>query len=53
MNEQVRNNRYFPSLKVFREEIHRFFSDKLPLIAGTLAGRINDNFQMLKNASSS
>jgi transposase len=53
MNEQVRNNRYFPSAKVFREEIHRFFSDKLPLIAGTLAGRINDNFQMLKNASSS
>lgn len=53
MNEQVRDNRYFPSPKVFREEIHRFFSDKLPLIAGALTGRINDNFQMLKNASSS
>ncbi|EGA7637396.1 IS630 family transposase [Salmonella enterica] len=52
MNERVRNNRYFTSPKVFREEIHRFFSDKLPAIAGTLAGRINDNFQLLKNATS-
>ncbi|TNL06546.1 IS630 family transposase [Kosakonia cowanii] len=53
MNEQVRNNRYFTSPKVFREEIHSFFSVKLPAIAGTLAGRINDNFQLLKNATSS
>lgn len=53
MNELVRNNRYFPSPKVFREEIHRFFSDKLPRIAGALVGRINDNFQTLKNATSS
>lgn len=50
--EQVKNNRYFTS-KVFREEIHRFFSDKLPAIAGALVGRINDNFQLLKNATSS
>lgn len=53
MNEQVRNNRYFTSPKVFREEIHHFFNDILPGLAGTLASRINDNFQTLKNATSS
>lgn len=52
MNEQVRNNRYFTSAKVFREEIHRFFSEILPGLAGVLARRINDNFQTLKNATS-
>ena len=52
MNERVRNNRYFASSKVFREEIRRFFSDKLPAIAGTLVDRINDNFPFLKNATS-
>lgn len=51
--EQVRNNRYFTSSKVFREEIHRFFSVKLAAIAGTLVGRINDNIQLLKSATSS
>jgi len=53
MNEQVRNNRYFTSPTVFREEIHRFFSERLPGLAGALACRINDNFQTLKNATSS
>lgn len=52
MNEQVRNNRYFTSAKVFREEIHRFFSEILPGLVGVLARRINDNFQTLKNATS-
>lgn len=52
MNEQVRNNRYFTSPKVFREEMHSFFSNTLPVLAGTLACRINDNFQTLKNATS-
>ena len=52
MNEQVRNNRYFTSPKVFREEIHRFFSERLPGLAGALACRINDNFQTLKHATS-
>jgi hypothetical protein len=51
MNEQVRNNRYFTSAKVFREEI-QFFSEILPGLAGVLARRINDNFQTLKNATS-
>lgn len=52
MNERVRNNRYFPSPKVFREEIHHFFSEILPELAGALSCRINDNFQTLKNATS-
>lgn len=53
MNEEVRNNRYFASAKDFRREIRRFFSDKLPSLAGALSCRINDNFQTLKAASSS
>lgn len=53
MNEGVRNNRYFASSKEFREEIHRFFSERLPALAGALSRRINDNFQTLENASSS
>ncbi len=53
MNEQVRNNRYFTCAGQFRQEIHRFFSDILPTLAGVLSHRINDNFHLLKNASSS
>ncbi|GBU11901.1 hypothetical protein AwEntero_05020 [Enterobacterales bacterium] len=53
MNEEVRNNRYFASAKQFWEEIRRFFSEILPGLSGALPRRINDNFQMLKNASSS
>ncbi|WP_431223377.1 IS630 family transposase [Serratia sp. L9] len=53
MNEAVRNNRYFSSASEFRQEIRRFFSEILPEIAGTLSRRINDNFQVLKPASSS
>ncbi|MEI9789040.1 IS630 family transposase, partial [Moellerella wisconsensis] len=37
---------------VFREKIHRFFSEILPRLAEALACRINDNFQILKNATS-
>ncbi|MEX0422526.1 IS630 family transposase, partial [Providencia rettgeri] len=37
----------------FRAEIRRFFREILPDIAGTLSRRINDNFQVLKPASSS
>jgi len=53
MNEAVRNNRYFTNTSEFRAEINRFFSDILPDIAGALSRRINDNFQVLKPASSS
>lgn len=53
MNEHARNNRYFPTAKAFRTSIYEFFDQTLPEIAGTLARRINDNFQVLKPASSS
>ncbi|MEX0425960.1 IS630 family transposase [Providencia rettgeri] len=53
MNEAVRNNRYFRTAAEFRAEIRRFFREILPDIAGTLSRRINDNFQVLKPASSS
>lgn len=53
MNEAVRNNRYFRTAAKFRAEIRRFFREILPDIAGTLSRRINDNFQVLKPASSS
>jgi transposase len=52
MNERVRNNRYFTSASEFRQEIHNFFRDTLPALAGVLSQRINDNFQVLKKASS-
>lgn len=53
MNEEVRNNRYFASTKLFRKEIHHFFDTILPELAGKLSCRINDNFQTLVNATSS
>ncbi|MGV8001692.1 IS630 family transposase [Photorhabdus temperata subsp. temperata] len=53
MNEQVRNNPYFASTALFRQAIHRFFTEILPELAGNLSCRINDNFQVLNPASSS
>lgn len=53
MNELVRNNYYFATAKEFKENIHHFFSDTLPGLAGSLSCRINDHFQKMKNASSS
>ncbi|MCG9766561.1 IS630 family transposase, partial [Vibrio alginolyticus] len=53
MNEQVRNNVYFKSKRDFEAAIGRFFTVILPEIAGSLASRINDNFQVLNPASSS
>lgn len=53
MNEEVRNNHYFATAKEFREEILAFFKERLPVLAGALSRRINDNFQMLEKASSS
>ncbi|MCM8227173.1 hypothetical protein P3S44_25075, partial [Enterobacter hormaechei] len=37
----------------FKAAIDQFFTVTLPEIAGSLASRINDNFQVLKPASSS
>lgn len=51
MNEHARNNRYFASKHDFRDAIFNFFRATLPEIAGSLTSRINDNFQVLKNAS--
>lgn len=53
MNEHVRNNHYFATVALFQREIHHFFTERLPGLAGSLLCRINDNFQILKNASSS
>ncbi|EKO3705682.1 transposase, partial [Vibrio metschnikovii] len=53
MNEKSRNNVYFKSKRDFKAAIDQFFTVTLPEIAGSLASRINDNFQVLKPASSS
>jgi transposase len=53
MNEKSRNNVYFKSKRDFKAAIDQFFAVTLPEIAGSLASRINDNFQTLKPASSS
>ncbi len=51
--QQVRNNVYFATPKVFREAIHHFFRVTLREKAGEFVCRLNDNFQILKPASSS
>lgn len=53
MNEKSRNNVYFKSKRDFKAAIDQFFTVTLPENAGSLASRINDNFQVLKPASSS
>ncbi len=53
MNEYSRNNVYFKTKQESREAIENFCTMTLPEIAGYLAYRINDSFQMLKPASSS
>jgi transposase len=52
MNEHARNNRFFSSAKQFRETIFEFFNYTLPKISSSLRSRINDNFHILKIASS-
>ncbi len=53
MNEQVRNNVYFPDAKTFRETLRHFFHVTLPEKAKELTTRLTDNFQILKPTSSS
>ncbi|SBT15542.1 hypothetical protein VCE7224_04341 [Vibrio celticus] len=53
MNEYSRNNVYFKTKREFREAIENFGILTLPEIADSLTSRINDNFQVLKPASSS
>lgn len=50
MNEHVRNNYFFSSVKIFKERIDDFFQTTLPNIADSLDSRINDNFQRLNPA---
>jgi transposase len=52
MNEQVRNNVLFTSVKVFRETISDFFDTTVVKIKPILRSRINDNFQVLRPAPS-
>lgn len=53
MNEHARNSVYFKTKREFRAALDRFFKETLPSIGSSLTSRINDNFQMLKSASSS
>lgn len=48
MNENVRNNVFFKSVKHFKESICEFFDKTITEIAHSLRGRINDNFQTIK-----
>ena len=47
MNEHIRNNYFFSSVKIFKERVDDFFQTTLPNIADSLDSRINDNFQRL------
>lgn len=49
MNKHDRNNKYFATVKEFRDKIDDFFSQTLPQISDILGNRINDNFQVLKH----
>lgn len=50
MNENVRNNRVFESACAFREAILNFFTKTWAQISHSMLDRINDNFQILKQA---
>ena len=49
INEEVRNSRFFESVKEFRREIIDFFNATWPIIAMSMTDRINDNFQRLNS----
>ncbi len=53
MNEFVRNNRVFQTVKEFRKAIREFFHITWKEIAHTMVDRITDNFKIVKQASSS
>jgi len=50
LNEHARNNQYFATAKLFRQQIDKFFEVTLPKIGNALNGRINDNFQTFNPA---
>ena len=51
MNEKCRNNRYFASAQEFRSTINDFFDKQWQKMQCSMRNRINDNFQVLKQAS--
>lgn len=51
MNEEVRNNRFFPTAKEFKSKIRWFFDEKLPEFLPSLKSRITDNFHVKKTAN--
>jgi transposase len=53
MNEFVRNNRVFQTVKEFRKALKEFFRVTWKEIAHTMVDRITDNFEIVKQASSS
>ncbi len=53
MHEYARNNVYFPTKASFKDAIDTFFDVILPEVASSLVSRINDNFQVVKPATSS
>ena len=53
MNEYTRNNKYFQTTAEFKKSIMDFFKITWDKIAFSMIDRINDNFQILKQASSS
>ena len=53
MNEYVRNNRFFESSDDFKKEVMNFFHQTWKDISLKMIDRINDNFQTIKQVSSS
>jgi transposase len=53
MNESIRNNRFFESADEFKKEVMDFFHQTWKDIALKMVDRINDNFQTIKQVSSS
>jgi len=47
MNEYVRNNKFFTSVKEFKNSILKFFEIQWNLIKDNMRQRINDNFQVI------
>jgi len=51
MNEYVRNNRYFRTVREFHHDIMAFFWNTWNSIAEKMRSRINDNFHILKKSN--
>jgi transposase len=49
MNEYARNNKYFRSVKEFKNSVFQFFNGIWPSIAQSARSRINDHFHLQQN----